>query len=126
MVLNEGYRAKALRTAFYNRYSTFDELMEPGYPAIVVHSESTLIAANQNLADLTGYPMEELEGMNTWLLFPVESVKIITQKLKEKSTEPYQVMSKTKSGELIKVELKGYNFELNGVPLRAVLARLID
>lgn len=126
MAYDEVYRAQALRAAFYQEYPDFSAFLEPGFDAIGVHSNSTLIAVNDRLVEVTGYAREELEGINAWKLFSPQSIELIQEKLMKKATEPYEVYARRKDLSLQKLELKGINFFLGSEPLRAVLVRLID
>ena len=72
---------------------------------------------------MTGYSVNELEGMNAWRLFPTESSDILMQNLKTLSEKPYQVTALKKDGTKYQVELKGINFELSGEIARAVLIK---
>lgn len=118
-------RAKQLKKALNARSVKAEDLLKDGYTAIGIHSNSTIFACNQGLADLTGYSVDELEGMNAWRLFPPESSEILMQNLKAMSETPYQVTAVKKDGSKYEVELKGINFELAGDIVRAVLIKEI-
>ena len=119
-------RAIHLKKALAARGIIPDDYLEEGYPAIGIHSNSTIFACNQALADMTGYSIEELEGMNAWYLFPSESAEILMQNLKTMSEEPYQVTALKKDGTKYEVVLKGINFDLSGEVVRAVLIKELN
>jgi PAS domain S-box-containing protein len=123
MYQDESNRAKELNRFLLKSGISLDDLAEPNYPALGIHSNSTLFYANSAFCNLIQYTQEEVIGLNAWMLFPPKSVEIITQKLKEKSTEPYQVIARTRDGNLINVEIKGKYFDLAGETARAVLVR---
>jgi PAS domain S-box-containing protein len=100
-----------------------EDFLQNGFRAIVIHSSSTIVTANQALADLVGYTISELQGMNAWNLFPPQSAAIVTEQLNKKSETPYRVDVKRKDGSVVRVELKGINFDIAGEPSRAILAR---
>ena len=126
MYKNEKSRAKELNRVLQNSQIKPEQLLESDYPAITIHSNSTIFFANRAFCDIVQYTEDEILGLNAWLLFPPESIELITQKLKEKSTSPYQVRARTKDGSLIEVELKGINFELAGEQARAILVKVIN
>ncbi|MEJ2143203.1 MAG: PAS domain-containing protein [Gammaproteobacteria bacterium] len=118
-------RAKYLKRAMVSRGIVPDDFLEEGYSAIGIHSNSTIIACNQALADMTGYSVDELEGMNAWRLFAPESANLLMQNLKTMSEAPYQVTAIRKDGVKYEVELKGINFELSGDMARAVMIKAL-
>jgi PAS domain S-box-containing protein len=100
-----------------------DEYREEGYEAVAIHSSSILVCANQAAAEMFGYKPDEMAGINTWVLFKPEYSKTIMQHLIDKSEEPYQVRAIAKDKNEFDVELKGRDFEIAGIPVRAVLLK---
>ena len=97
-----------------------DEYLDDGYDAVAFHTSSILICANQAALEMFGYSSDELPGMNAWVLFKPEYSKIIMQHLVEKSEEPYHVKAIGKNKNEFDIELKGKDFEIAGLPVRAV------
>lgn len=122
---HEDDRAIHLKKALAARGIVPDDYLEGDYTAIGIHSNSTIFACNQALADMTGYSIDELEGMNAWRLFPPESSELLMQNLKTMSEVPYQVAALKKDGTKYEIELKGINFDLSGDVARAVLIKEI-
>jgi len=126
MLNSERERSRYLQHKLSRRGIRAEDLLEGDYRAIVFHSSSTIITANQALADLVGYSMSELEGMNAWSLFPPQSAAIVTQHLQNRSEQPYQVLVRHKDGSLIMMELKGININVADEFVRGILVRPID
>lgn len=124
-MLGEAERARHLKKVLTARGIVPDDFLLDGYTAIAIHSNSTIFACNHRLADMTGYSMSELEGMNAWRLFPYESSELLMKNLKSMSEKPYQVTALRKDGSKYQVELKAINFELTGDIARAVLIKEI-
>ncbi|MGD8483682.1 MAG: PAS domain S-box protein [Thioalkalispiraceae bacterium] len=118
-------RAAFLKKSLSRKNISAEDFLQDHYPAIAIHSNSTIFACNQVLADYTGYSMDELEGMNAWKLFPPESATVLMENLQCQSEQPYQVKARHKDGSLFEIELKATNFELSGEPVRAVLVRRV-
>jgi len=97
-----------------------------GYDGIVIHSSSIVVCADAGGAEMFGYTAEEIVGVNTWSHFKPECARTILQHLTEKSDEPYIVTALNRNREEFKVELKGKDFNVNGIPVRAVLLRKTD
>ena len=93
------------------------------YRAVVLHSSSTIFDLNREAADLFGYSIDEMIGLNAWTLFPASSADTLMDKLTSKSTDAYQVMAKRKNRDLFNLELKGRDFEYAGEPVRVVLLK---
>jgi PAS domain S-box-containing protein len=119
-------RAKALHHHIEKHGFDIEQLLQPGYEAVVLHSNSTIITGNHAAATLTGYAVEEMNGINAWTLFPPQSVNILMQKLAEGTEEPYQILAKRRNGQIIRIEIKGINFQLQAEPVRAVLLKQIS
>lgn len=126
MYKNETTRAKELNRIFLNGRFKIEDLIESAYPIIVIHSDSTIFYGNDAFCELSQYTHDEIIGLNAWRLFSPESTEIITQKLKENATDPYQVTAITKNGTAVKIEIKGKNLVFGNDKARAVLARVIS
>ena len=97
-----------------------------GFDGIVIHSSSIVVCADASGAEMFGYTEEEIIGVNTWSHFKPECARTILQHLTEKSEEPYTVTAVTRDRVEFKVEMKGKDFYVNGIPVRAVLLRKTD
>ena len=103
-----------------------ERFLETGYDAVAIHASSSIITANSAACEMFGYTLQELTGMNAWLLFSPESGSTLMAQLIKRSTEPYQVIARHKDGSTFPVELKGHNFVLDDEQLRSVLIRRLD
>lgn len=95
------------------------------YDGIAFHSSSILVYADKGAAEIFGYSMEELPGMNSWLLFKPESAQTIMHHLVNKSETAYRVKAVRKDKTEFEVELKGKDFVIDGEPIRSVLIKKV-
>lgn len=101
-------------------------LLEPGYQVVAVHTCSTVVTANATACAMFGYELDELIGLNAWLLFSPESAPILMEHLVKRSQEPYQAVARHKDGSHFRIELKGNNFMFGDEELRSVQIRKLD
>lgn len=97
-----------------------DEFKIEGYEGVALHSSSIMIAANQAVADMFGYELDDITGMNAWVFFSSKSADVIMKHLFEKSRAPYTVIGVKKDKTEFEVEIKGLDFEIEGEPVRVV------
>ena len=126
MTFSESVRAEFLQKKLERNQVRLQELLEPGYDAVVVHSNSTIIALNQAAAELFHYHVDELLGANAWTLFPPKSATKLAENILKQSKEPYQVTAFYKNGSEFEVIIKGVDFKLEDEPVRAVLLKKAD
>lgn len=96
-----------------------------GYEGIALHTSSIIIAVNDAVCDMFGYTQDEIPGLNAWLLFSQKSAESLMEHLMKKSQEPYTVTGLRKDKSEFEVELKGYDFEIAGEPVRAVALKVL-
>lgn len=111
-----------LKKVLLPRLSSF---AKEGFDGIVIHSSSIVICADAGCAEMFGYTEEEMTGINAWSHFKPECARTLLQHLTEKSEEPYTVTALNRNREEFEVELKGRDFTVNGIPVRAVLLRKV-
>lgn len=111
-----------LRNTLLPRLSSFHK---EGFDGFAIHSSSIIICADSGCAEMFGYEEDEMTGINTWSHFKPECARTILQHLTEKSEEPYTVTAVNREHEEFKVELQGKDFNVNGIPVRAVWLRKI-
>lgn len=123
---SEQARINQIRKALAKDAIRLESFLEQGYPAVALHSNSTLIDVNAPAEAMFGYGHGEMDYLNAWTLFPPESAPALMQHLVSHSEEPYQVIAKRKDGSTFMVEIKGKEFMLRKEPIRAVLLRIVE
>jgi PAS domain S-box-containing protein len=96
----------------------FKRLQEASFGGIGIHDQGKIIDANQGLADLTGYSLTELIGMDGLLLIAPEYREHVTQKIRMGYELPYDVIGLMKDGTRFNLEVKGKNIHFNNQMLR--------
>lgn len=112
-----------LKKALLPRLSSFPK---EGFDGIVIHSSSIIVCSDSGAAEMFGFKAEEMTGINAWSYFKPECARTILQHLTEKSEEPYIVTALDRDRKEFRVEMKGKDFNVNGIPVRAVLLRKTD
>ena len=100
------------------------ELESMGFELIGLHSSGEMLDANEAFLKELGYSIEELQGMNAWRFFDVQSIERIMEKLKVASEDPYDVIARRKDSSMFDVTIIGRNVEIEDVPCRIVGAKL--
>ncbi len=96
---------------------------DAAFEAIGIHDWGQVLDANQALADLFGYSLAELIGMDGWQLFTPESRDLIQQRIRQGTEEPYEVTGVRKDGTRLIVEVRGRDTLYRGRPARVVAIR---
>lgn len=103
------------------RYKLLSNASKEG---IVIHDNGVLYDTNKAFVKIFGYDPKELRNMNAIpLLFPKNSQKIITEKIKTEDTNPYVVEAIRKDQKHIWIELEARNIIYQGKKLRLALLR---
>ncbi|MBD3414909.1 MAG: PAS domain S-box protein [Candidatus Aminicenantes bacterium] len=96
----------------------FRILFEATFEGIVIHDQGRILDANQTFAQMFGYRLNEIKGMNVVELAAPgwkETVKDHAQKGRE---EPYQAMGLRKDGSVFPGELRGRKIRYQGKDVR--------
>ncbi|MDZ7608380.1 MAG: PAS domain-containing protein [Cyclobacteriaceae bacterium] len=92
--------------------------------AIFIHKQGIVIDANQSLADMLGYTLDELIGQNIIQIavLPPYREKVI-EAVKNESTTPYEIKVRRKNGTELFVEIEARMGDYHGEWLRVTIAR---
>ena len=104
----------------------FKALHNASFSGIAIHNERIILDCNQGLADITGYTMDELVGMDGLLLFAESNRDLIREKALARSEEPYEAIGVRKNGEEYHVRLAAKSIPYKGQEVRAVEFRDIS
>ncbi len=96
----------------------FKKLHEASFGGIGIHDKGVIIDANQGLADLTGYPYEELIGMNGLLLIAPEWRDFVMEKIVSGYEKAYDAVGIRKDGSTYDLEIMGKNIPFHGKTVR--------
>ncbi len=100
------------------RYRT---LLAASFSGIGIHDLGVFVEVNQGLADLSGYSIEELIGMQSLSLLAPEYRDVVIEKIKSGNEEPYDVEAVQKNGTKRYLEIHGKN-----IPYRNKIMRVTE
>jgi PAS domain S-box-containing protein len=97
----------------------FRQLSDAAAEGVVIHDRGIVLAANQSLARMFGYEMDEMIGQNFLDVLPnAESREDIIRHMRTDSYERYEVSGHRKDGTTIIVELTGRSMMFGGKRVR--------
>ena len=86
----------------------FRQLSDAAAEGVVIHEDGIVVAANQSLARMFGYELDDLIGRNVLDVIPTpESRDAIARHMQAGSSERYEVVGHRKDGTLLMVEITG-------------------
>lgn len=100
------------------RYRTF---MSASFSGIGIHDFGVFVEVNQGLADLSGYTVDELIGMQSIQLVAPEYRDLVMENIKSGSEEPYDIEALHKNGSRKYLEIHGKN-----IPFRNKMMRITE
>ncbi len=98
----------------------FKILNNASFGGIAVHDKGLILECNQGLADITGYTLEELIGMDGLLLIDPDSRETVLKNITSGYEKPYEVFGIRKNGEIYPLKLEAKNLPYKGKQVRAV------
>jgi len=83
-----------------------------------IHENGIILECNQGLAEITGFSMAELVGMNSLLLIAPEWRELVMQHILNGYSKIYEVEGVHKDGTIYPLEIHGKNIPYQGRPVR--------
>ncbi len=124
------YRNLQLARAFSQQKNTEESLRESeerfkalhnaSFGGITIHDKGVILDCNQGLSDITGYPFEELIGMDGLLLIAPDWRNFVMAKITSGYEEPYEAQGIRKDGALYPLRLHAKNIPYRGKEVRVV------
>jgi PAS domain S-box-containing protein len=102
------------------RYST---LSEASFEGIVIHEEGKIIDANNRLAEMYGYKLDELIGTDALRLIPPEHRGTVRNKIASEDEGPYEVLGLRKDSSTFHTEIRVRHMIYHGRKVRVAIAR---
>ncbi|MDH5682128.1 MAG: PAS domain S-box protein, partial [Spirochaetota bacterium] len=93
---------------------------------IIIHNNGILIDGNQTLADMLGYPLPELIGINVLDIAAPGSRDIIISKMSSSKDEIYEAMAVKKDGTELPIEISSRHYTYQGKHVRIATIRDIS
>ena len=99
----------------------FKRLQQASYGGIFIHDQGKILDANQGLAEITGYSIGELLGMDGLQLIAPEYREHVTQKVRLNFEAPYDVIGLKKDGGRYHLEVQG-----KLIPFKDLMVRVTE
>ena len=96
------------------------------FAGIAIHDNARIIDANQALADMCGYELSEMTGMDGLKLAAPEWRKTVVENIRKGYEKPYEVVGIRKDGSTFHVEIVGKACRYQGRSVRITAFRNID
>jgi len=104
----------------------FRTLAEATFEGVMIHSQGKIIDANQNLADMSGYQLDELIGMDMLQLVTPESRHLVVENVQVDNEMLYEIEALRKNGSKFSVEIRGKHLPYQGKAMRVAAIRDIS
>lgn len=103
----------------------FKALHNASFGGITIHDNGLILECNQGLAHITGYPVEELIGMDGLLLIAPQSREKVMHNILSGYEKPYEAVGIRKNGEEYPLRLEAKEIPYRGKNVRVVEFRNI-
>jgi len=101
----------------------FLSLFEATFEGIVVHDKGKILDVNQTFAQMFGYDLEEIIGMNVVELAAPEWKSVVKNNVLKGREDPYQAQGLRKDGSVFPGELRGRKIRYKGKDVRLTAVR---
>jgi PAS domain S-box-containing protein len=98
----------------------FKALHNASFGGIVIHDKGLILDCNQGLSDITGYPQEELVGMDGLLLIAEQFRQWVMDHILAGDETPYEAVGVCKDGREYPLRLEGRQIPYQGKQVRVV------
>lgn len=98
----------------------FKTLHNASFGGITIHDKGLILDCNQGLADITGYSIDELLGMDGLLLIAPDYRDFVMNKIITGYEKPYEAYGIRKNKEVYPLKLEARNIPYNGRKVRVV------
>ena len=96
----------------------FRVLHEASFGGIGIHDQGVILECNQGLADMTGFPLEELIGMNGLLLIAPPWRELVARNVQDGYDKTYEVDGLRRDGSIYPLEVRGKTIPYRGQMVR--------
>ncbi len=96
----------------------FRAIYNASFGGILIHDQRIILDCNQGLSDQTGYPLDELIGIDGLMLTAPESRHIVLQNIQRSYEQPYEIIGLRKDGTRYPVSIRGTSIPYKGRTVR--------
>ncbi|MDK2833095.1 MAG: hypothetical protein PWP63_182 [Methanolobus sp.] len=116
--IGEAIHRKEAETALMESEERFKALHNASFGGIAIHDKGIILDCNQGLAELSGYGIEELIGMNGLLLMAERCREVVLKNILSDYEEPYEATGLRKDGTEYPVRIEARNIPYKGKQVR--------
>ncbi len=113
--INERKKAQKIMNESEER---FKALHNASFGGISIHEKGIILDCNQGLADLTGYSINELIGMNGLELIERDMRDLVMEKIITGYEQPYEIKGRRKDGTQYNLRIQAKNIPYHGRTVR--------
>ena len=111
------------RLALRHSQDRFQLLFDSMPVGAMIHYQDKIVAANQTLSDMFGYPLSEIYGGRPTSIVAPESMARATQQMALRATEPFRITGLRQNGTGFPVEVLCRDIEYQGKAMRVMVMR---
>lgn len=104
-----------------NAEERFRRLSDASNEGIIIQDQGTIVDVNTNLANMLGYDVQELVGMDSLQIIAEESREQLRHNFFIPDNQSYKVMARTRDGDRIPVVLRCKDFPVGEMYLQVVV-----
>ena len=119
-------KSTEVRLALAESHNNYAALADSTFSGILIHRKGSITEANDKVAGLFGYTMEELLGMSTLDLTSPGSRERVERMITEGLETPYEVTGLRRDGSTFEMEILCKNITYQGRPARITAIRDIS
>ncbi len=97
----------------------------PSFEGIIIHEKVRILDANQTLAAMFGYPLQEVIGLTILELITPESRSLILKHILLHQQSPYEIIGQKKDGSTFPIRLHSKEMLYQEQPVRAIAIRTL-
>ncbi len=118
--IGEAVLRKSGEKALKESEERFKALHNASFGGITIHDKGVILDCNQGLSEISGYPIEELIGMDGLVLIAERSRETVMKNVLCGFEEPYEVIGLRKDGTEYPARLEAKNIPYRGKEVRVV------
>jgi PAS domain S-box-containing protein len=122
-VANDVTERKRAEEVIRESEARFSRLTQANFEGIAIHDKGRILDANQALADLFGYEISEILGMNVLDIAAPESRDLVRNNFLSGYEKPYEALGLRKNGTIFVGELRGKQMPYRGDIVRVTAIR---
>ena len=108
------------KAALQESEERFKALHDASFGGIAIHDKGLILECNHGLADISGYAVQELVGMDGLLLIAPSARALVMQNIVSGYEKPYEALGVRKNGEEYPLRLAARNIPYKGKQVRSV------